>query len=107
LAYIAYGKLLANGTPDELIRQVGFRTWRGEGAALVAQAARLEAEPGVELVTRFGNALHVSGRDAKAVEAAIARLTGAGAWQPIAPTLEDVFIFLMRGSEPAPNPRPV
>jgi ABC-2 type transport system ATP-binding protein len=99
LAYIAYGRLLAHGTPAELIEQVGFSTWLGEGPALAAQAARIEREPGVELVTRFGNALHVSGRDAAALEAAVHRFAEGGRWQPMTPTLEDVFIFLMRGAE--------
>lgn len=98
LAYIAYGKLLASGTPDELIAQVGFSSWLGVGPALAAQSAQIEATPGVELVTRFGNALHVSGRDAAALEAAVRRFGDAGRWEPLAPTLEDVFIFLMRGS---------
>jgi ABC-2 type transport system ATP-binding protein len=109
LAYIAYGKLLAHGTPAELIEQVGFSTWLGEGPAVAAKAKEIETEPGVELVTRFGNALHVSGRDAAAVEAAVRRHESEGRWQPMEPTLEDVFIFLMRGTEnstAAPDAKP-
>jgi len=96
LAYIADGRLLASGTPDELVARSGLHTWAGRGAAAVAAAAALEATPGVELVTRFGNALHVSGRDPVALEAAVRRYAATDDWQPHAATLEDVFIFLMR-----------
>ena len=101
LAYIAYGRLLASGTPDELVAASGLHTWAGQGAVALAAAAQLEAAPGVELVTRFGNSLHVSGRDADALAAAVQQLGAAGAWQPQAPTLEDVFIFLMRAAATA------
>ena len=99
LAYIAYGRLLASGTPAELIAQAGLHSWEGQGAHLLDLAAQIEASAGVELVTRFGNALHVSGRDAKALEAAVARFGKRSDWHPLPATLEDVFIFLMRGAE--------
>ena len=99
LAYIANGRLLASGTPTELVAEAGLHTWEGQGAEVVAMAAQIGAAPGVELVTRFGNAMHVSGRDAAALQAAVKRFGGEQHWQPLPTTLEDVFIFLMRGAE--------
>jgi len=99
LAYIAYGRLLASGTPAELVAQAGLHTWEGRGAQVATLAAQIEATPGVELVTRFGNTMHVSGRDTTALEAAVKRFGAQADWQPLATTLEDVFIFLMRGAE--------
>ena len=99
LAYIAYGKLLASGTPAELIAQADLHSWEGQGADVVKLAAQIEASAGVELVTRFGNSLHASGRDAAALEAAIHRFGDTGDWRPLSATLEDVFIFLMRGAQ--------
>jgi ABC-2 type transport system ATP-binding protein len=99
LAYIAYGRLLATGTPAELVALSGLHTWEGSGAGVVAQAGQIEKAPGVELVTRFGNTLHASGRDAAALEAALLRFGTADAWRPMPTTLEDVFIFLMRGAD--------
>jgi ABC-2 type transport system ATP-binding protein len=96
LAYIAYGRLLASGTPAELIAQSGLHSWEGQGADVVKQAAQIEATAGVELVTRFGNSLHASGRDAVALDTAIHRFGATGDWAPLPATLEDVFIFLMR-----------
>ena len=52
---------------------------------------------GVEMVAPFGNSLHVSSRDAGALEAAIApfRDRPGLVWQRASPSLEDVFIDLM------------
>ncbi|MEO6409362.1 MAG: ABC transporter ATP-binding protein, partial [Burkholderiaceae bacterium] len=102
LAYIAAGRLLASGTPAELVAGAGLSTWDAHGPGAAALAPRLEAMPGVELVPRFGNAIHVSGRDAAALQAAVAQFADAAQWQALPPTLEDVFIFLMRGAEAAP-----
>ena len=98
LAYVAYGKLLASGTPAELIAQSGLHSWEGQGVDVVKLAAQIEAAEGVKLVTRFGNSLHVSGRDAAALDAAIHRFGSVGDWRPLPATLEDVFIFLMRAA---------
>ena len=107
LAYIAYGKLLAHGTIREVIDQAGLNTWEIEGndaEGLMAIAGALRAEPGVEMVAPFGNALHVSGTDRAALAAALAPLDRRPgvAVREVPPSLEDVFIHLMQGlGEPA------
>ena len=90
--------MLASGTPAELVANAGLHTWAGVGDGVTALAAQLEALPGVELVTRFGNSMHVSGRDAVALAFAVQRFADDGHWRPLQTTLEDVFIFLMRGA---------
>jgi ABC-2 type transport system ATP-binding protein len=101
LAYIADGKLLATGTPDEVLHMVRLSTWQvhGPGAALAELAGRLRSLPGVAHVTAFGNALHVTGEDEAELEKAIAPLrhTEALSWSRAQPGLEDVFIHLMKG----------
>jgi len=97
IAYIANGKLLASGTIAEIIAGAGLSTWVVTGEGLDALARDLEKEPGVDIVARFGAALHVGGRDAEAMEQ-LARRYGAEAgqrWTRDEPTLEDVFIDLM------------
>ena len=99
LAYIAYGKLLAHGTAQEVIERAGLATWaiEGGGADLMDLALELRTLPGVEMVVPFGNALHVSGTDARALEGSLApyvRRDGLAVRQ-VAPGLEDVFIHLM------------
>jgi len=53
------------------------------------------------MVASFGTALHVSGTDPDALEAATApwRERGGLVWRRIEPTLEDVFIHLMGSSK--------
>jgi ABC-2 type transport system ATP-binding protein len=97
IAYIAYGRLLAEGTIAEVLERSGLVTWEGEGATIGSLVPELRRRPGVEMVAPFGAAVHVSGTDAAALEAAIAPWRGRPglAWRPIEPTLEDVFIHLM------------
>ena len=60
----------------------------------------LSARPGVDMVAPFGTSLHVSGRDAATLEAAIApyRERKSSTGNASEPTLEDVFIDLMANS---------
>jgi len=96
LAYLAYGQLLTRGTVDEVVASAGLSTWSVSGPGLVELAARLRLQPGVEQVVAFGNTLHVSGREASRLEAAIAPCRDCGhMWTRIDAGLEDVFISLM------------
>ena len=97
IAYIAYGHLLARGTVDEVIAHSGLVTYIVTGQEPARLAAELEHKPGVEMVAPFGNNLHVSGRDAAALEQTIApyRNDPALVWTRAEPSLEDVFIDLM------------
>jgi len=96
IAYIAYGDLVARGTADEVIAASNLFTWRGEGPGVDRLSAEMAKRPGVEMTAPFGLALHVSGTDEAALEAAIAPYRHAPfRWQQTEPTLEDVFIHLM------------
>ncbi len=100
LGYIAYGKLLAGGTPKELIQQSQFTTWLVEGEVDVLLPA-LQNHPAIALITRFGNSVHINGLDASALAMAIEpfRQRSDLRWQLITPQLEDVFIHLMQQSQ--------
>src|SRR5262249_31982187 len=100
IAYIAYGELLARGTVDEVIASSNLTTYvvgsaNGEGLAELTN--ELTGKPGIDMVAPFGTSLHVSGRDAAALEAAIApyRQRKDLEWTRSEPSLEDVFIDLM------------
>ena len=96
IAYIAYGSLIARGTTAELIQQSGLVTYRAEGEGADRLATEIAKKPGVEMAAPFGSALHVSGPDRAALEAAIAPYKRKGlTWSEIPPTIEDVFIHLM------------
>ena len=82
---------------DEVIAQSALSTWTVTGDDFNGLAAELAGKPGIDMVAPFGTSLHVSGRDAAALEATIAPYRdGRGwHWQHGAPSLEDVFIDLM------------
>ncbi|WP_300577717.1 ABC transporter ATP-binding protein [Phenylobacterium sp.] len=100
IAYISYGRLIARGAVEAVIADAGLVTWRAEGRDLEAAAAALRQAPGVETVAPFGAAVHVSGSDPHALEAAIAPWRSPDIrWRQVTPTLEDVFIRLMKDAQ--------
>ena len=100
LAYIANGKLLAEGTVAQILQRVGLSTFAIDGPSelLLDQIAAL---PGVEQVVPFGMRLHVSGRDAVALAASVRGFCQQHAltWEAVPASLEDAFIGLMREAE--------
>ncbi len=98
IVYLANGRLLAQGPVGEIIKASGLSTLRGKGRGVRTLAPRLRGVAGVEHVAYFGAALHVSGPDAAALRTAVDALeaTDGVRWEAIEPSLEDVFIALMR-----------
>ena len=100
IAYIAFGELLARGTVDEVIASSHLTTYvvsSANGEGLADLATELTGKSGIDMVAPFGTSLHVSGRDADALEASIApyRKRKELDWKRSEPSLEDVFIDLM------------
>jgi ABC-2 type transport system ATP-binding protein len=101
LAYIAYGRLLTKGTAQEVVAQSGLATWAASGARLHELARELRSLDAVEMVVPFGATLHVSSRNASALEQALQPFHARAdvTWTRIAPGLEDVFIGLMNSAK--------
>jgi ABC-2 type transport system ATP-binding protein len=101
ISYLAYGKLMATGTVEAVVRDAALTIWSVSGPRVRDLAHDLRAEGRVEMVTAFGNALHVGGRDRAALDAALApyRDRPGLTWRPVETELEDVFIHLMGQAE--------
>ncbi len=100
IVYIAYGKVIARGTVEEVIAGSGLHTIIVRGGDAAAIARRLREMDGVDQVAPFGNDLHVVGLDPARLERSVRTAiesTGATA-APDATSLEDVFIRLMAQS---------
>jgi ABC-2 type transport system ATP-binding protein len=101
IAYIAYGEVLARGTIAEVIENSGLKTYTVSGPDMPSLAERLIGIPGIDMVAPFGASLHVAGRDAAALDAAVEKFRSEGElrWALSSPSLEDVFIDLMSRSQ--------
>ncbi len=95
IAYISNGRLLVEGTSEEILRASGLRTWEVTGEHLAELTADLTADR-QWLVVPFGTRLHVSGDRGEDLADWIDRHGGAGRHRvdEIAPGLEDLFIAL-------------
>lgn len=98
IAYIAYGVMLARGTIGEVIAASGLHALQGEGPGADRLAAEIEQRPGVAMAAPFGTSLHVCGLDPAALQKAVEPWTDRIIFTPAEPSLEDVFIHLMRGA---------
>ena len=84
---------------EGLVERARLTTWSVSGPHLLELADQLRQRPGVQQAVAFGAALHVSGDDAPALEAAIAPFrTPEYQWRQVGAGLEDVIIHLMDGS---------
>jgi ABC-2 type transport system ATP-binding protein len=101
IVYLAYGKIMAQGTVAEIVDGSGLHTYVAEGDGVRKLADNLRGQDGVEHVAYFGAALHISGRDPAKLNAAIApyRSDANLQWRAERPSLEDVFIELMAQSQ--------
>lgn len=102
ISYISYGKMLATGTVEEVVKNAGLTTFVVQGPRLAKVAEELQGRPGVDQVAPFGATLHVVGSDRKKLEAALADVEKEHEGVTVAPgetSLEDVFIQFMSGSK--------
>ena len=97
IAYIAYGKLMARGTAEDIVTGSGLKAWLATGPGADKLAPLLRDVQGVTAAAAFGLTLHVCGPDEDALAAAIApfRRDKTIRWEKSEPTLEDIFIHLM------------
>ena len=97
IGYIAYGRMLATGTVDDVIREAGLATFILRGPDLGALSREIVRLPGVEQAAPFGTTLHVVGSDEKQLAASLAPLAQRPgvSLERGQTSLEDVFIKFM------------
>jgi ABC-2 type transport system ATP-binding protein len=105
LAFIAWGKLLVQGTAGQVVASQHLATWTIHGERLAQVSQGLHGKPGVDRTVVFGSSLHVIGHDAAALERSVteaAQVEGLRA-ERTDTGIEDVFIYLMSKSAPPPG----
>lgn len=93
LGYIAYGDLLASGTPEELLAASKLVSYNVHSNDL-ALGERLKTLPGVEQVVAMGHVYSVSGTDGERIRQNLSAIEGLR-FEPVETGLEQVFIQLM------------
>ncbi len=94
LVYLAEGRLLFRGTPQEIVARSRLVTFSVGGAPGLAE--RLRGRPGVEMVVASGALLLVSGTEPELIERALAAEPGLSPKREPQPRLEDVFVHMIR-----------
>jgi ABC-2 type transport system ATP-binding protein len=102
IVYLANGRIVVQGSADEVSRQSGLITFEASGEGIDEAARALRHKDGVEAAAVFGRALHVAGTDGAALTRAIHAIDGDLEWQEVPPRLEDVFIHMLsaKGAPP-------
>jgi ABC-2 type transport system ATP-binding protein len=100
VVYLAGGKLVVQGTAEEVVRDAALTVFQAIGSGIETIVRRLRHTPGVETAAVFGDALRIAGKDRAALLAAIDTVPGpALTWQEVPPRLDDVFIHLLAEQE--------
>src|SRR5262245_34283064 len=106
LAILDFGRIVADGTPQELLAGLPGRTWLITPSEPRRAQQALRDLPGVVAVAQIGTSLRVLGQangDLKErIEAQLRTAGAAGDVEPTAPNLEDVFVAAtVKPQEPA------
>jgi ABC-2 type transport system ATP-binding protein len=101
VVYLAGGRLIVQGTAEEVVRDAGLIVFEAIGDALDPVARELRRVPGVESAAIFGRALRVVGLDRTALRAAIDGRAPSLSWDEVPARLDDVFIHLLHEQEDA------
>jgi ABC-2 type transport system ATP-binding protein len=102
IVYLANGRIVVQGSADEVSQQSGLITFEASGGDIDDAARALRQKAGVEAAAVFGRSLHVAGTDRAALTRAIHSIDGDFKWEEVPPRLEDVFIHMLsaKGGEP-------
>jgi len=101
VVYLSGGRLIVQGTAEDVVRDARLVVLETTGNGLDALARRLRNAPGVENAAIFGHALRVVGLDRAALQAAVTEIAPDREWELVPARLDDVFIHLLNAQEPA------
>jgi ABC-type multidrug transport system ATPase subunit len=98
VVYLAGGRLIVQGTVDEVVRDARLIVFETSGDGMEALARRLRGAPGVESAAIFGRDLRVVGLDRSALQRTLSSVGGVD-WREVPARLDDVFIHLLNVAE--------
>lgn len=101
VAYISEGAVVAQGAIPDLLRDSGLVALRLVGPDIGDLASDLAGKKGVELVTPYGDSLHICGSSAEDLEAAVKSCSDPRLieWMHSKPSLEEALTSLTNRSK--------
>ncbi len=95
IIYIAYSKIMTQGTVEEVISNAKLTTWIVEGENLMPLQLKLEFNPIISSMAQFGNSLHISSTDAIALKKIVESYSNTSVynWRLGNTSMEDAFIY--------------
>ena len=103
VVYLADGRLVVQGTAQEVVRAANLVTFEATGSGIEQAARRLRHVAGVENAAVFGRSLRIAGMDREALRRAIDGLGDAALkWEEVEPRLDDVFIHMLNEQDIEP-----
>lgn len=97
VAYLSYGRLLANGSISSIIAAQNLITVRTSGPGLTALENQLQSLPDIEQTVIFGNQLYITSRDETKLLSTLFDFTQKGyEFCRVDTNLEDAFAYLMK-----------
>jgi ABC-type multidrug transport system ATPase subunit len=100
IVYLAEGRIVVQGTSDDVVRRAALVIFETTGDEIDAVARRIRRKEGVEAAAVFGHALRVAGSDRAVLQRAISAFPNLE-WREAEPRLEDVFIHQLASKEEA------
>jgi ABC-2 type transport system ATP-binding protein len=97
IIYLSTGRVVVQGTPEEVVRNSGVIAFEITGDHIDGIALLLRRAPGVDGAAVFGRTLRMAGTDRALLEQAIAAVNRDDALRvrEVEPRLEDVFVRLL------------
>jgi ABC-type multidrug transport system ATPase subunit len=95
IVYLSEGKLVVQGTPEEVAKGSGIVIMEASGGNLDDAARALRTTSGVESAAVFGAVLRIAGMDRDALRHATTTIGRDLHWREVEASLEDVFIHLL------------
>jgi ABC-type multidrug transport system ATPase subunit len=103
VVYLADGRLVVQGTAEEVVRAANLVTFEATGSGIEQAARGLRHVAGVENAAVFGRSLRIAGMDREALRRAIDGLGDAALkWEEVEPRLDDVFIHMLNEQDIEP-----
>lgn len=100
VAYLSYGRLLANGTIQSIIQAQNLTTYKVSGKKLTLLENDLLKKNGIEQTVIFGNSLFVTSRDEHRLKSVLQQtVTSDYEMCKVQTTLEDAFSWLMKKND--------